>query len=147
MKKLLLTFSLFILTFCTAVAPPSGTIFIPEATPIIYHDAGSYRPLIEALMHWESGHDPFALNRKEDAYGAFQIRAGKLEDYNKANGTNYILTDCYNLELSKKIFLYFTNHTLSGKPIPQKSWEHAAKDWNGSGPMTITYWEEVKKRI
>jgi hypothetical protein len=117
------------------------------ATPIIYYDAGSYHPLVNAVYIWESRCNPLAFNENEQAYGGFQIRAGKLKDYNDANGTNYTLEDCYNYELSKKIFLYFTNHTLAGKPIPPKSWEQTAKDWNGSGKMTINYWEEVKKRI
>jgi hypothetical protein len=147
MKKLIITFSLFISMISTATAPPSGTIFIPMDTPIIYHDAGSYAPLIDALTTWESSKNALAVNTHEGAYGAFQIRAGKLEDYNKANNTNYTLEDCFDFELSKKIFLYFTSHTLAGKPIPQKSWEQTAKDWNGSGIMTINYWEEVKKRI
>jgi hypothetical protein len=39
--------------------------------------------------------------------------------------------------------LYFTNHRLSdGKHIPHKSYEQAARDWNGSGVMTTIYWEK-----
>lgn len=147
MKKLTLAFFLFMSITGTALAPPSNTMYIPESKPILYMDAGSYTPLIDAMFTYEASRNPFAHNDLEDAHGGLQIRQGRLDDYNTCNGTNYTLDDCYNFELSKKIFLYFTNHTLSGKLIPYKTWEQAAKDWNGSGKATEIYWENVKNLI
>ena len=133
--------------FGLAMAPPSDTLFIPETQPIVYYDGGYYQPLIRAIYLYESGCNPYAVNTTENAHGGFQIRQNRLDHYNKLNGTNYVLTDCYDLELSKKIFLYFTTHDSSGREIKPKSWEQAAKNWNGSGPMTETYWENVKNLI
>lgn len=146
-KKFLITFSLFILMLGTATAPPTNTIFIPEPTHITYYDAGSYRPLMDAIFKYESGCNPFAWNKNEDAVGGFQIRQNRLDHYNILNGTSYKLEDCYDIELSKKIFLYFTTHDHNGRKIPPKSWEQAAKNWNGSGPKTETYWNNVKNLI
>jgi hypothetical protein len=147
MKKLILAFFLFMSVIGTASAPPSNTMFIPIPTPIIYFDGGSYAPLIDAMFTYEASRDTLAHNDLEDAHGGLQIRQGRLTDYNICNGTNYTLEDCYNYEISKKIFLYFTNHTLSGKHIPYKTWEWAARDWNGSGRATEIYWENVKNLI
>lgn len=95
-----------------------------------------YELLADAIFQYESSCDSMALNRKEQAFGGFQIRQCKLTDYNNLTGSNYTLKDCYNLQLSRKIFLFFAKG---------KSLEMAAKRWNGSGPMTITYWNNVQK--
>lgn len=129
------------------MAPPSNVLVIPIIHPIIHFDGGSYEPLMDALYHYEAHYDSLAVNIMEEAYGGFQIRPNRLRHYNSLNGTNYTLKDCFNLEVSRKIFLYFTSHNNAGKPIKPKSWEQAAKNWNGSGPKTITYWENVKKLI
>jgi hypothetical protein len=140
MKKTKLTFLL--LFICSVLlAPPVSrpTMYIPAPLAINYFaEVKGFEPLISAIVKWESKGDTCAFNPKENAVGAFQIRPCRLEDYNKQNGTNYILDDCYDYELSKRIFLFFAKG---------KDWEHAAKDWNGSGPMTEEYWENVKKYI
>jgi hypothetical protein len=147
MRKLLLTSLLFVSLFGTAMAPPSSTLIIPMAYPIVHFDGGSFEPLMDAIYHFETHSDSLAINLTEKAYGGFQIRPNRLKHYNDLNSTNYTLEDCLNLEVSRKIFLYFTNHNNSGKPIKPKSWEQAAKNWNGGGPKTITYWDAVKKLI
>lgn len=147
MRKLLLTFFLSMSLFNIAVSPPSNFLLIPIAHPIIHFEGGSYEPLMDAIYHWESHKNTLAHNPIEEAYGGFQIRPNRLKHYNDLNGTNYTLQDCFDLEISRKIFLYFTNHSNSGKLIKPKSWEQAAKNWNGGGPMTIEYWEKVKKLI
>lgn len=134
-----------------SMAPPSNMLIVPEEVfrvpKILYYDAGFYSPLIDAMYMHESKRNTFAFNPKEDAHGGLQIRPCRLEHYNKLTNSTYTLEDCYNFEISKKIFLYFCNHDGSGKLIPWKTWEQAAKDWNGSGAMTLTYWEKVKQLI
>lgn len=148
MKKLLMTFFLFMALINTAWAPPgTPTAYVEIAKPIIYYSNGMYEPLMEAIYTYESTRNPLAYNKMENACGGFQIRPKRIEHYNNLNGTNYTVEDCYDLQISRKVFLYFTNHNARGQHIPNKSWEQAAKDWNGSGKMTIAYWEEVKKRI
>lgn len=125
----------------------NALLIINTPRPIISFSHSKYMPLIEALFTYEASRNPMAHNDKEDAHGGLQLRQGRLDDYNNANDTHYTLEDCYDLNISKKIFIYFTNHTLKGKKIPDKSWEQAAKDWNGSGPKTEKYWENVKNLI
>jgi len=49
----------------------------------------------------------------------------------------------YDFDKAKEVFLYFTDHDWRGNQISQKSFEKAAKDWNGKGPKTIDYWNKV----
>jgi hypothetical protein len=97
-----------------------------------------YTPLIKAVVTIESSGNPLAYNVKEQAVGAFQIRQCRIDHYNQLNHTHYKLEDCFSYELSKKVFLFFTKG---------RAYEQVARSWNGSGPMTITYWNKVKKRI
>jgi hypothetical protein len=129
------------------MAPPGQVLYIPKPVTITYYSSDFYGPLMDAIYQWESCSNPLAFNLVENAVGGFQIRQCRIDHYNNLNGTNYTLEDCYDLELSKKVFLYFTVHDSAGNPIPRKSWEQTAKDWNGSGPMTEIYWENVKNLI
>jgi hypothetical protein len=80
----------------------------------------------------------FAFNALENAVGAFQIRQCRIEHYNKLTGKNYTLDDMYDFNKAKEVFLHFA---------AGKSFEKAAKSWNGSGPMTETYWQKVQKHL
>ena len=68
--------------------------------------------------------------------GHFQIRQVRLDHYNRETGLNHVLNDCYDYELSREIFLYFARG---------KTYEKAAREWNGHGKMTDEYWRKVKK--
>jgi len=108
-------------------------VYISSIEPIkISH----YEPLIRAIFKVESNYNPLAFNLKEGAYGGLQIRDCRIKHYNRLTNKNYTLEDMYDFEKAKEVFLYFAEG---------KSYEQAAKNWNGSGPMTITYWEKVKK--
>jgi hypothetical protein len=138
MKKVNLTFLLLFVAM-HLMAPPldQPTICIPEPVKISYFDKiEGYEDLVQAIVSYESGGDTCAFNPNEGAVGAFQIRQCRVDSYNKLLGTNYAHEDFYDYELSKRMFLVYAKG---------KSFEQAAKDWNGSGPMTITYWENVKK--
>lgn len=147
MKKLILTFFLSTSLTATSFAPVDDVLLIPVSPSIVYNSDSNYNHLIDAIFKVESSSNPLAYNLEENAVGGLQIRQVRLDHYNKLNETDYKLENCYDYELSKKIFIYFTKHDSNGRPIPNKSWERAAKDWNGSGPMTETYWEKVKKHI
>jgi hypothetical protein len=155
MKKLLLAFFLFISIMSTASAPPVGTLYIPEEKPIICISCNGYLPLVNAIGKFETGNCDTVVNRsfiphtleREMSTGRLQIRPCRVNHFNKLTGKNYTINDMCNFEKAKEVFLYFTNHDGAGKRISPKSWERAAKDWNGSGPKTNTYWENVKKLI
>ena len=133
MKKTLTTVSV-ILLFSLSLAPAGQRVLH------IHHTEGinPYLKLIDAVVWVESRGDPYAYNDFENAVGAFQIRQIRVDHYNRLTGSVYQLSDCYDYELSKRIFLYFAH----GKTL-----EKAAKDWNGSGPMTDDYWEKVRNLL
>lgn len=114
-------------------APSSSTFFIADVAPIVKNH---YDPLVHAVWAWETrgSFDLMSYNVKEEATGPLQIRPCRLEHYNRLTGKEYILNDMYNFEIAREVFLYFAKG---------KSFEQAAKDWNGSGPMTIDYWKGV----
>ena len=126
-------FSLIFITcffFGTLAAPPSSSmvIFVPE-------EINYYKPLIYAIGMVEGRCDTLAYNPEEEAVGYFQIRPVRLNDYNIRTGNNYTLMQMYDYDIAKEIFMYYTQG---------RSYEKVAKTWNGSGPMTITYWKKVK---
>ena len=114
-------------------APKPYHIEIEAASPIY-----SYDVLIHAIVKVESDGNDLAFNPGELATGAFQIRPIKLLDYNMRTGSTYILTDMYDYDISKKIFLHHASKY-------GYDFERIAKAWNGSGPMTELYWQKVKK--
>lgn len=94
--------------------------------------------VIDALNWVEVKDGTDLYNEIEDAVGWFQIRPIRVKDYNERTGSNYKLTDFYDYELSKQMFLYYAQG---------KTFEQAAKDWNGTGPETIKYWDDIKTRM
>lgn len=97
-----------------------------------------YEPLMRAITKVESMDGRFVWNQQEKAVGWFQIRQVRVDHYNQLTKLTYKLTDFYDYTLSRDMFLYFARG---------KSYERAAKDWNGSGPMTETYWKKVRRYL
>jgi hypothetical protein len=133
MKKLLLIFLFFISVNAILFAPnwPHFNILLKESIQ-------PYKELIKAVCKLESDNGKYTYNAKEKAVGWFQIRQIRVTDYNQRTGNNYKLEDFYDYNLSEKMFLYYA----SGKSL-----EKAAKNWNGSGPMTIKYWDKIQKYL
>jgi len=121
------------------LAPTSISLFIFESKSINYYD-----PLIKAINWVEVKDGKDLYNEEEDAVGYFQIRPVRVNDYNKRTNSNYRLHDFYDYELSRKMFLYYTYDYKKGR---LKTYEKAARDWNGSGKMTIEYWKKVKANL
>jgi hypothetical protein len=129
------SFLIILLSLITlkAAAPDLKLLIILKSEPMDIYDR-----LIQAVVLVESKGDTLAYNLKEEAYGAFQIRPIRLLDYYQRTGKKYNLSDCYNFNVSKEIFLYYAN--LS----EYSDYETVARNWNGSGNMTVTYWEKVQ---
>jgi hypothetical protein len=74
--------------------------------------------------------------------GIAQIQESRIVDYNASNGTNLSLQDCFDPDISKRIFMFYA----SGDN------EHIARCWNG-GPKgmqresTIKYWQLIKSHL
>lgn len=139
MKKAILAL-LFTLMPLLAFAPANGEMAIATApiikikeAPVIFRS--NYDNLIIAIARYESNGIDSIINQKEQAYGRLQIRQCRVDAYNRVTGKSYKLEDMFNFNIAREVFLYYAKG---------KTYEQAAKDWNGSGPLTITYWAKVK---
>jgi hypothetical protein len=126
----------FLLLASRASAPDLKVGFVLFLEPI-----NPFNKLINAVIQVESMGDTLAYNNIEEAIGAFQIRPIRLLDYNQRTGNNYKSADCYNLRISKEIFIYYA------KRIGFSDYELIARNWNGSGKSTHEYWEKVKSNL
>jgi hypothetical protein len=119
-----------------ATAPDLKEIVILKSEPV-----NAYERLFLAVFQVECSGNLMAYNHLEEATGPLQIRPIRLLDYNLRTGNNYLLEDCYDFNISKKIFMYYALKT--GYP----NYELIAKNWNGSGKMTTDYWEKIKPNL
>jgi hypothetical protein len=134
MKVILVIF--FLLMTIRVTAPDFKELVILKSEPV-----NAYERLFLAVLQVECSGNLRAYNQLEEATGPLQIRPIRLLDYNLRTGNNYLLEDCYDFNISKKIFLYYALKT--GYP----DYELIAKNWNGSGKMTKDYWEKIKTNL
>ena len=123
----------FILITLKVSAPEAKVLSIFVSEPV-----NPYDRLINAIISVESKGDTLAYNPIEKATGAMQIRPIRIRDYNRRTGSNYTSKDCFNLSVSKEIFLYYA------MKIKYPNYELIAREWNGSGRSTLDYWKKVK---
>jgi hypothetical protein len=131
MKVIFIIFLL--LVSIRAIAPPYPTLYITIAEPI-----DPYKAIKYAIGCVECKLDTLALNPSEQAYGYFQVRQVRLDDYYKRTGIKYSLSDMYDYEKAERVFMYYA--TRIGHRNPGR----IAREWNGSGPKTWDYWNKVK---
>ena len=134
LKSILIVF--FSLLALSASAPDIKLIYIPIPERI-----DAYDRLIKAVVQVESAGDTLAYNLLEEAAGAFQIRPIRLLDYYRRTGISYQTSDCYNYNISREIFLWYAIQT------GHRDYEKIAKNWNGSGKLTLDYWEKVRANL
>lgn len=133
MRKMI-TILILSLIFSIPVFAPGVKVFYLLKEPSV----NVYETLINAIVKIESNGNDSAYNTLENACGAFQIRECRIQHYNRLTGSDYALSDCFDYDISKRVFLYFAQG---------KTFEKASKDWNGSGPMTKIYWDKVQKAL
>jgi hypothetical protein len=119
-----------------AFAPSCGSMVIIDNAPV-----EPFKRLVNAIGMVETRYDTLAYNPVEEAVGFFQIRPIRVKDYNKRTGSNYQLKQMYDYKISEKIFLYYASK------LGPDNFEQIARNWNGSGPKTIYYWNRVRKYL
>lgn len=133
MKKMVTTILLTALFF-TLKAPALNVTYMIRPAEVNY-----YSRLINAITTVESQNNNLAFNFKESARGPFQIRPIRLREYNYRTGKNYQEWDCYNFDISKEIFLYYTKG---------RSYEVIARCWcsgeAGTKKASEGYWLKVQ---
>lgn len=95
-----------------------------------------YEQIWTAVCMGESHQDNMAYNPLEQATGIVQIRPIRLLDYNQRTGSSYTLDDCYNVVISKKIFMYYAQQ------FNPNEYDKIASDWNKC--PTTAYWLRIK---
>ena len=133
MKRILLLFSLFISV--EAFAPRTFALCIVRAESVNMYDH-----LIQAVVQVESHGDQWALNVKEQATGAFQIRPCRVDHFNRLTGKHYTTADMFDYKKAREVFLCFA--VWYGKDF-----ETISRNWNGAGKMTDDYWQRVKEKL
>ena len=103
-----------------------------------------YEAIWTAVCKVESGGNPFAIgdrHMKHYSYGIAQIRQERLNDYNKQTDNSYKLTDMFDIDISKEIFMYYANQ------FNIYQMDDLIRAWNGSGKQTYIYLHKVKQCI
>jgi hypothetical protein len=132
MKKLIFVI-LLIIPFQLS-APPNRCLVIAKEEGI-----NPYLKIWEAVKVIESGNNNYAINFKEGAYGAGQIRKIKLDWYFQRTGIKHELRDCFDAEVSKSIFMYhMMQYDDENKAIMR---------WNGKGIKAEKYLKRVKAQL
>lgn len=126
------------LMFCLKLsAPPNQSLIIFEGESV-----NKYDKLIKAIVKVESNNGKHVYNEFEGAVGWFQIRQCRIDTYNHLTGLNYALNDCYDYEIGRKVFLYFTK---------DRSYEVIARAWcsgeNGTKKASDSYYAKIKKLL
>lgn len=119
-------------------APPGVNIpVIIKETPL-----NNYEAIWDAVCMVESNGNPdaFCIDiNGQPSVGIAQIQPSRIKHYNRLTGKNYKLYDCFSREVSKEVFMHFAK--------VHKNEEKVIRSWNGSGPMTIVYFNKVKRYL
>jgi len=113
--------------------------------------APAHADIWDAIVEVESGGDPTAWNRAEDAAGQVQIRPIVIEDLNRIYGPRWNLEDRWDVEKSREIFWQYVLYWQDRMGYPLTD-ETIARLWQGGpyGPRreaTLAYWERVRERL
>jgi hypothetical protein len=133
MKKVLFFIIIAMLSWFYDATPSSFN----ELIIVKYEPIRPYEKIWSAVCQYESKNNPNAYNPKEMATGIVQIRPIRIKDYNQRTGKSYTIDDCFKVEISKEIFIYFANKFQHDEP------DKIAKDWNKC--KTDNYWKKVKR--
>jgi hypothetical protein len=122
----------------------SMRLFAPGITQFCIEKAEAIKPyerIWDLICKIESNNDSLAFCIDINglpSVGIAQIQESRLDDFNRANRTNFVLNDCFNPRISKQIFMFFAHGDL----------ESISRKWNG-GPnglkysSTIAYYQKV----
>ena len=134
MKKLLI-----IIVILSAYQLNCNTMVINSFVVLNAESINPYMNIWDAISMAESHKNCKAYNSRERATGIVQIRPIRLKDYNQRTNSHYKLSDCFNIEVSKKIFMYYA------EKFKPHEYNKIATDWNKC--KNNSYWNIVKKHL
>ena len=103
-----------------ATNPPQKNIYLPTGRIL-----KPYEAICRAVAVYESNNDSMRLNRKEMAFGLYQIRQPMLTEFNRSTGKTYVLQEMFNKNKSKEVLLW---HASQFRPDEV---EKISRTWNG----------------
>lgn len=116
-------------------APPAGTMTILESESI-----RPYEAILGACIQIESSGDRFAYNPKEQSAGILQITPVMIQQYFKETGIQYTKNDCYDIDISKEIFLHMVSK------YDYRDIKGMAVAWNGKSIFN-KYYAKIQKQL
>ena len=141
MVRMTLLISILLL-FSLSLSAPIDTravIIQPEAIQ-------PYEALFNITCKVESSHRPNVIGDHGESFGIAQIQQIRLDDYFNLTGISYTTADCFNVDVSREIFLFFADR------IGPYNMEAISRCWNG-GPngmnmeSTEKYYLKVQKAL
>lgn len=140
MEKMIITL-ISIMIYLQLAAPPNGAAVIFESEGIC-----PFEEIWNATCQVESSGNRFAIGDNGNSYGIAQIQLSRLNDYFNRTGIRYEMTDMFDIEKSRQIFMFYAG--LHG-PYQMES---IIRSWN-AGPRwrniesTKVYYSKIKKII
>ena len=126
-------------------------MMLPISTSAQKEEAFDWNPVINAIIQVESKGNPKAYNPKGDCCGILQITPGLVKQCNiwlkaEKSKKRYTLSDRYNVEKSKEMFIMVQNHYNKSNNI-----ERAIRVWNGGPGFKVSstngYYRKVMKYL
>lgn len=129
--------------FASLGAPPSHT-----STIFVSGGINPFMKVWDASGMVESGRNPYAYHatdQKGGSWGIVQIGKPMLDAYNRENSTHYVPRDCFDVSVSKKVFMWHFQ-----KYYPDI--EAGCRAWNGGGnwkhkKATLIYYKKIQKHL
>ena len=133
-----------LMNFTLLFAPAEKCLYIQRGEAI-----NPYEVIWEATIKVESSGNPLAYHLEENGFpsvGIAQVQQSRLDDFNKRTGVNYSLTDMYQPELAKRVFLYYASE------FHPSNTEAISRSWNGgnngmSKKSTLNYYRLIKSKL
>lgn len=128
------------LLFLELSAPPAA--YYPVV--LIEEPLNNLEAIWQAVIKVESSGNPDAwvidINDKP-SIGIAQIQQSRVDHFNRLTGKNYKHEDCFDLDVSKEIFMFFARRIGSEEIL--------IRSWNGNvkSEMTRIYYEKVKRYL
>jgi hypothetical protein len=134
MKKMTALIILTVFLYQTLPAPGFMVSYLAKPESI-----KPYERIVNAITTVESSNGRNIFNEKENAVGWFGIRPIRLKDYCNRTSKHITLDQCYDYEVSKRIFLYYAT------VYNPDDYRLIARDWNKS--KTEKYWHKVRAAL
>lgn len=139
MKKIMGTLILILFTSLLQAPPNNASVIFAS------EGMNPFENLFKAVCQVESSGNPFAYNatdQKGGSWGIVQIGESMLNAFNAENRTNFVLNDCFDVSVSRSIFMWHFQKQHPDIEAASRSW-NGGRDWKRK-KSTARYFAKVK---